>query len=129
MTGLGSTATASLDVPVPATYRSVADEVRRDRPMGTAPPVTTLPELDAYMEKMVEAQLEYALFSQEQVDHIFRCVALELGMVRLELAQYAFQDTKRGCVEDKMIKNHFAAEFVYNRYDCVLQCACVHLPC
>eukprot|EP00894_Picocystis_sp_ML_P000301 jgi/Pico_ML_1/50818/g1959.t2 len=65
---------------------------------------------------MVESQKMFAEFTQEQVDHIFHQVALEANMMRLPLAQYAVQETKRGIVEDKVIKNHFASEFVYNKY-------------
>ena len=83
---------------------------------GDTSPIDTLEKLDEAMAKMVESQKMFAEFTQEQVDHIFHQVALEANMMRLPLAQFAVQETKRGIVEDKVIKNHFASEFVYNKY-------------
>ena len=72
--------------------------------------------IDALVAKVAEAQKKYAEFSQEQVDYIFRRVALKLSSLRIPLAQMAVSETGMGVVEDKVIKNHFASEYIYNKY-------------
>ena len=71
--------------------------------------------LDA-LERVKQAQKEFATFSQEQVDKIFKAAALAANHARLPLAKMAVEETRMGIVEDKVIKNHFASEFVYNKY-------------
>ncbi len=63
-----------------------------------------------------EAQKKYATFSQEQVDKIFFEASKAANMARLPLAKLAVQETGMGIVEDKVIKNHFASEYIYNQY-------------
>ncbi|WP_373578480.1 bifunctional acetaldehyde-CoA/alcohol dehydrogenase [Parafannyhessea umbonata] len=65
---------------------------------------------------MREAQKKFATYTQEQVDKIFKAAALAANKERIPLAQLAYEETGYGVVEDKVIKNHFAAEFVYNKY-------------
>jgi acetaldehyde dehydrogenase/alcohol dehydrogenase len=79
-------------------------------------PVTTLPELDALVTRVKVAQQHYATFTQEQVDVIFRSAALAAADARLPLAKLAVAETGMGLVEDKVIKNHFASEYIYNAY-------------
>jgi acetaldehyde dehydrogenase/alcohol dehydrogenase len=79
-------------------------------------PVATKEELDALVERVKAAQLKFASFSQKQVDHIFRCAALAAADARIPLAQLAVEETGMGVVEDKVIKNHFASEYIYNSY-------------
>ncbi|PSC68567.1 bifunctional acetaldehyde-alcohol dehydrogenase [Micractinium conductrix] len=62
------------------------------------------------------AQSQYAKFTQAQVDEIFKCAALAANDQRLPLAKMAVEETGMGMVEDKVIKNHFASEFIYNKY-------------
>lgn len=78
--------------------------------------------IDALVEKVAKAQKKYAEFTQEQVDHIFRRVALKLSSLRIPLAQMAVEETGMGVVEDKVIKNHFASEYIYNKYKNVKSC-------
>ncbi|MBR1373119.1 aldehyde dehydrogenase family protein, partial [bacterium] len=73
-------------------------------------------QIDALVAKVVDAQKKYAEFTQEQVDHIFRRVALRLSSLRIPLARQAVEETGMGIVEDKVIKNHFAAEYIYNKF-------------
>ena len=73
-------------------------------------------ELDALIAKVQSAQGLYSRFSQEQVDQIFRAAALAANEARIPLAKLAVAETGMGVVEDKVIKNHFAAEYVYNKY-------------
>lgn len=66
--------------------------------------------------KTIAAQEAYASFTQEQVDAIFRAAAMAAAAQRIPLAQMAVAETGMGIVEDKVIKNHFAAEYIYNAY-------------
>ncbi|WP_017663283.1 hypothetical protein [Baaleninema simplex] len=54
-------------------------------------------------------------FSQEQVDTIFKKAALAANAARIPLAKLAVEETEMGVVEDKVIKNHFASEIIYNK--------------
>jgi acetaldehyde dehydrogenase / alcohol dehydrogenase len=79
-------------------------------------PVTNLAELDALVARVQAAQKEFSTFSQEQVDKIFRAASLAANHARIPLAQQAVAESGMGIVEDKVIKNHFASEFIYNKY-------------
>ena len=79
-------------------------------------PVTNLAELDALVARVKAAQKEFASFSQEQVDKIFRAASLAASTARIELAKMAAEESGMGIMEDKVIKNHFASEFIYNKY-------------
>jgi len=78
--------------------------------------VTSLDELEELLRKVRKDQLEYATYKQEQVDEIFRRAAIAANDKRIPLAKLAVEDTGMGIVEDKVIKNHFASEFIYNKY-------------
>jgi len=78
--------------------------------------VTNLAELDALVARVQAAQKEFATFSQEKVDAIFRAASLAANQARIPLAQQAVAESGMGIVEDKVIKNHFASEFIYNKY-------------
>jgi len=78
--------------------------------------VTTAEELDALVERVKAAQQKFASFTQKQVDHIFRNAALAAADARIPLAELAVQETGMGVIEDKVIKNHFASEYIYNKY-------------
>jgi acetaldehyde dehydrogenase/alcohol dehydrogenase len=73
-------------------------------------------ELEATVRKAKEAQKLYAGFSQEKVDAIFRAAALAASAMRIPLAIDAVEETGMGIVEDKVIKNQFASEYIYNKY-------------
>ena len=62
------------------------------------------------------AQVEYSTYSQEQVDEIFKAAATAANAARIELAKMAVEETGMGVFEDKVLKNHYAAEYIYNRY-------------
>ncbi|MGF1749394.1 MULTISPECIES: bifunctional acetaldehyde-CoA/alcohol dehydrogenase [Vibrio] len=79
-------------------------------------PVTNLAELDALVARVEAAQKEFATYSQEKVDAIFRAASLAANQARIPLAQQAVAESGMGIVEDKVIKNHFASEFIYNKY-------------
>ncbi|MEB3180421.1 MAG: bifunctional acetaldehyde-CoA/alcohol dehydrogenase [Nostocaceae cyanobacterium] len=78
--------------------------------------VTNIQELEALIEQVKAAQAEYATFTQQQVDNIFKKAALAANAARIPLAKMAVAETGMGVVEDKVIKNHFASEYIYNKY-------------
>jgi len=76
----------------------------------------TIEELDELVARVKRAQAVFATFSQEQVDRIFREASLAASAERISLAKDAVSETGMGVVEDKVIKNHFASEYIYNKY-------------
>ncbi len=78
--------------------------------------VTTAEELEALVARVKAAQQKFASFTQKQVDHIFRSAALAAADARIPLAKLAVAETGMGVIEDKVIKNHFASEYIYNKY-------------
>jgi len=78
--------------------------------------VTNLQELETLISQAKAAQAEYATYTQEQVDKIFKKAALAANMNRIPLAKLAVKETGMGVPEDKVIKNHFASEMIYNKY-------------
>ena len=84
--------------------------------------VTNAQELTKRIEQLRESQKQFATFSQEQVDEIFRQAALAANHNRIKLAKMAVEETGMGIVEDKVIKNNFAAEYIYNQYKNMKTC-------
>ena len=78
--------------------------------------VETPEALDALIKRVKAAQEVYATFSQEQVDKIFKAAAIAANKARIPLAEMAVQETGMGVVEDKIIKNHFASEYIYHKH-------------
>ncbi|WP_026882952.1 bifunctional acetaldehyde-CoA/alcohol dehydrogenase [Clostridium akagii] len=78
--------------------------------------ITKTDELDRKLEKVRFAQRKFSTYSQEQVDEIFRKAAMAAIDARIPLAKLAVEETGMGLVEDKVIKNHFAGEYIYNEY-------------
>ena len=87
--------------------------------------VNSLESLDALLKKVKEAQKIYATYTQEQVDEIFKRTALLANTERIRLAKMAVEETGMGVVEDKVIKNHFAAEYIYNKYKDTKTCGII----
>lgn len=73
-------------------------------------------EILGIVDKVRHAQKTYSEYSQSEVDKIFFAAAMAANRARIELAREAVEETGRGVLEDKVIKNHFAAEYVYNAY-------------
>ena len=73
-------------------------------------------KLSALIERVRAAQKEFSLFTQEQVDSIFLAAATAADKARIPLAKLAVEETGMGVVEDKVIKNHYASEYIYNAY-------------
>ena len=81
------------------------------------PTIIDNPEaLEAKMKAMKEAQKVFATYTQEQVDKIFKAAATAADKARIPLAKMAVAETGMGIVEDKVIKNHYASEYIYNAY-------------
>ena len=79
-------------------------------------PVTNPQELTDALSRCRAAQKKYAEYTQEQVDKIFLAAATAANQLRIPLAKLAVEETGMGVVEDKVIKNHFASEYIYNAY-------------
>ena len=88
-------------------------------------PVTDIAQFDAAMERLRKAQARFAEYSQEQVDRIFLCAASAANKARIPLAKMAVEETGMGIVEDKVIKNHYAAEYIYNAYKDTKTCGVI----
>ena len=78
--------------------------------------VETLEELEILISKVKKAQKIFSTYSQEKVDAIFKAAAIAANKARIPLAKMAVEETGMGIVEDKVIKNHYAAEYIYNKY-------------
>ncbi|MDR1972920.1 MAG: bifunctional acetaldehyde-CoA/alcohol dehydrogenase [Treponema sp.] len=83
---------------------------------GKREPVGDLESLERALKAVRRAQEEYSRFSQEQVDRIFFAAARAANGARIPLAKMAVEETGMGVAEDKVIKNHYAAEYIYNAY-------------
>ncbi len=81
--------------------------------------------LEEKLAKMRKAQKEYSHFTQEEVDKIFRAAAIAANKARIPLAKMAVEETGMGIVEDKVIKNHFASEYIYNKYRYAKTCGVI----
>ena len=78
--------------------------------------VDSIESLQNTITRVRKAQEEFSKFSQEKVDQIFKAAAIAVNQARIPLAQMAVEETGMGVVEDKIIKNHYAAEYIYNKY-------------
>nr|WP_314758594.1 bifunctional acetaldehyde-CoA/alcohol dehydrogenase [uncultured Lachnoanaerobaculum sp.] len=87
--------------------------------------VDNIDNLSIRMKELREAQREFATYSQEQVDKIFYEVAMAANKERFSLAKMAVVETGMGVLEDKVIKNHYAAEYIYNAYKDTKTCGVI----
>ena len=78
--------------------------------------VDSIESLQNTITRVRKAQEEFSKFSQKKVDQIFKAAAIAANQARIPLAQMAVEETGMGVVEDKIIKNHYAAEYIYNKY-------------
>ncbi|MBQ8610934.1 MAG: bifunctional acetaldehyde-CoA/alcohol dehydrogenase [Oscillospiraceae bacterium] len=89
------------------------------------PLVDSVESLNEAIARLRKAQQIFATYTQEQVDAIFRAAALAANRQRIALAKMAVAETGMGVVEDKVIKNHYAAEYIYNYYKDVKTCGII----
>ena len=87
--------------------------------------VDSIEALKEAFERVRAAQEEFSSFSQEKVDEIFRAAAMAANAARIPLAKMAVEETGMGIVEDKVIKNHYAAEYIYNAYKDTKTCGVI----
>ncbi|MBO6164331.1 MAG: bifunctional acetaldehyde-CoA/alcohol dehydrogenase [Lachnospiraceae bacterium] len=87
--------------------------------------ITTIEELEAKLAEMREAQEAFSHYTQEQVDHIFYEASMAANKARIPLAKLAVEETGMGLVEDKVIKNHYASEYIYNKYRSTKTCGVI----
>ena len=89
------------------------------------PIVDSVEKLEQTLAKVREAQARFATYTQEQVDRIFKAAAIAANKARIPLAKMAVAETGMGVVEDKVIKNNYAAEYIYNAYKNTKTCGVV----
>lgn len=87
--------------------------------------VDNMDALNARLAQVRDAQKIFASYTQEQVDAIFKAAAIAANKARIPLAKMAVEETGMGVVEDKVIKNHYAAEYIYNKYKDVQTCGVI----
>ena len=87
--------------------------------------VDSVEALDSLIKRVKKAQIEFSTYSQEQVDKIFKAAAVAANRARIPLAKMAVDDTGMGVVEDKIIKNHFASEYIYNKHKDAKTCGII----
>ena len=87
--------------------------------------VNSVEALNQMIKRAKKAQEIYSTFSQEQVDAIFKAAAVAADKARIPLAKMAVKDTGMGIVEDKIIKSHFASEYIYNKHKNAKTCGII----
>lgn len=88
--------------------------------------VDSVETLTKTLERVKNAQKKFSKYSQEQVDKIFQAAAIAANEARIPLAKMAVEETEMGIVEDKVIKNHYAAEYIYNKYKNEKTCGVIY---
>lgn len=91
-------------------------------------PIGLVDDLESFgkkLEQVREAQRIFSSYTQEQVDEIFKAAAIAANMARIPLAKMAVEETGMGVVEDKVIKNHYASEYIYNKFKSTKTCGVV----
>ena len=86
--------------------------------------IDSVEKLEEELARVREAQRKFSTYTQEQVDKIF-AAAKAANMARIPLAKMAVEETGMGVVEDKIIKNHYAAEYIYNKYKNTKTCGVI----
>ncbi len=87
--------------------------------------VKDVESFQAMLARVRKAQEEFSTYTQEQVDEIFKAAAIAANQARIPLAKLAVEETGMGIVEDKVIKNHYAAEYIYNKYKSEKTCGVI----
>jgi acetaldehyde dehydrogenase/alcohol dehydrogenase len=96
-----------------------------EKALNISDKVTNNEELELLIARVTKAQRIFSTFTQEQVDKIFRAAALAANNARIPLAKMAVEETGMGIVEDKVIKNHFASEYIYNKFKNTKTCGLI----
>ena len=99
------------------------EKLEKDLAAGTI--VDSAESLELLIQKVNKAQRIYATYSQEQVDKIFKAAATAADKARIPLAKMAVEETGMGVLEDKIMKNHYAAEYIYNKHKHAKTCGII----
>ena len=89
--------------------------------------VNNLETLEQKILEVRKAQKIFSTFTQKQVDEIFKAAAIAANKARISLARLAVEETSMGIIEDKVIKNHYAAEYIYNAYKNTKTCGIIEV--
>ena len=104
----------------------MAKTEKQEKAVAQSPAIVdTVDALQARIQEVREAQRIFATYSQEQVDKIFFAAAVAANQNRIPLAKMAVEETGMGVVEDKIMKNHYAAEYIYNAYKNTKTCGVI----
>ncbi len=96
-----------------------------EKALNTSSVVDSVEKLELMIERVKKAQKIFATYTQEQVDAIFKAAATAADKARIPLARMACEETGMGVVEDKIIKNHFASEYIYNKHKNAKTCGII----
>ena len=96
-----------------------------EKTLNKSTQVDSAEQLELLIERAKKAQKIYAKFTQEQVDAIFKAAATAADKARIPLARMAIEETGMGVLEDKIIKNHFASEYIYNKHKNAKTCGVI----
>ena len=88
-------------------------------------PIESVDDLLVSLKRLRDAEKKFATYTQEQVDRIFLAAASAANKARITLAKMAVSETGMGVVEDKVIKNHYASEYIYNAYKDTKTCGVI----
>ncbi len=105
--------------------KSKKDIENLEKALNQSSEVATVEQLESLISRVKKAQRIYANFTQEQVDKIFKAAATAADKARIPLARMAVEETGMGILEDKIIKNHFASEYIYNKHKNAKTCGVI----
>ena len=108
---------------MPKTKSSKVEKLEKDLAAGSL--VDSPEALEILIQKVHKAQRIFSKFSQEKVDAIFKAAATAADKARIPLARMAIEETGMGVLEDKIIKNHFASEYIYNKHKNAKTCGII----
>ena len=107
------------------TTKNKKDVENLEKSLNKSNLVDSAESLELLIERVQKAQKIYSTFTQEQVDKIFKAAATAADKARIPLAHMAVEETGMGVLEDKIMKNHFAAEYIYNKHKNTKTCGIV----
>ena len=109
----------------PKTTKKNKTVEKLEKSLNVSSKVETMEQLEILISKVQKAQKIYETYSQEQVDKIFKAAATAANKARIPLAKMAVEETGMGVLEDKIIKNHLAAEYIYNKHKNAKTCGII----
>ena len=110
------------------TTKSKKTVEKLEKTLNKSTVVDSVEQFELLIERVKKAQKIYSTYTQEQVDKIFKAAATAADKARIPLARMAAEETGMGVLEDKIIKNHFASEYIYNKHKNAKTCGDLVLP-